>query len=112
MVSDIRYPMADSRWTLLAAALLALVATAADTLIARQMPAAPVYAIQNAKIVTGTATIEKGNLIMRNGVIEAVGAAAAIPADAIVVDGANTTVYPGLIDMSNTTALEGRVTAA
>jgi imidazolonepropionase-like amidohydrolase len=90
-----------------AAAVLALVGSAAyPRLEARQMPAAPVYAIQGAKIVTGTATIEKGNLVMRNGVIDAVGADAPVPPDAVVVDGANMTVYPGLIDMTNTMAVE------
>ncbi|HWT45449.1 MAG TPA: amidohydrolase family protein [Vicinamibacterales bacterium] len=73
---------------------------------ARQMPAVSVYAIEGAKIVTADATIDKGNLVMRDGLIEAVGPGAAVPADAVVVDGANLTVYPGLIDMSNTTAVE------
>jgi imidazolonepropionase-like amidohydrolase len=75
---------------------------------ARQMPAAPVYAVQGAKIVTPDATIDKGNLIMRDGIIEAVGAGAAVPADAVVVDGSNLTLYPGLIDMTNTSAVEAR----
>ncbi len=97
----------DNRWKMIAGSVLALAATAAYPRVdAFQMPAAPVYAIQGAKIVTAGSTIDKGNLVMRNGVIEDVGAAAAIPADAIVVDGANLTVYPGLIDMTNTTAVE------
>lgn len=79
---------------------------------ARQMPAAPVYAIQGAKIVTGTTTIDKGNLVMRDGVIADVGANAPIPSEAVVVDGANMTVYPGLIDMTNTSAVETPRTAA
>ena len=73
---------------------------------ARQMPAPPVYAIQGAKIVTPGATIDRGTLIMRDGLIEAVGAAAAVPADAVVIDGSNLAVYPGLIDMTNTNAVE------
>jgi len=90
-----------------AASLLTVAATFTfPNLSARQMPAAPVYAIQGAKIVTGAATIEKGNLVMRNGVIEDVGPSAAVPADAVVVDGSGMTVYPGLIDMTNTTAVE------
>ncbi len=90
-----------------AAALLTLAAPLAySQLAARQMPAAPVYAIQGAKIVTGTATIEKGNLVMRDGLVEDVSATAPIPADAVVVDGAGMTVYPGLIDMTNTAAVE------
>jgi len=94
------------------AAVLALAATAAyPTLEALQMPAAPVYAIQGAKIVTAGSTIDKGNLVMRNGLIEDVGATAAVPADAVVVDGTGMTVYPGLIDMTNTTAIDVRPAA-
>jgi imidazolonepropionase-like amidohydrolase len=107
--------MGDGRWTVLAAAVLAFVATSTVTyprLEARQMPAVPVYAIQGAKIVSPGTTIEKGTLVMRNGVIEDVGASVAAPADAVIVDGANLTVYPGLIDMSNTAAVEARAAAA
>jgi imidazolonepropionase-like amidohydrolase len=73
---------------------------------ARQMPSPPAYAIRGAKIVTGTSTIDKGTLVMRNGLIEDVGANAAAPSDAVVIDGSNMTVYPGLIDMTNTAAVE------
>jgi imidazolonepropionase-like amidohydrolase len=98
---------------LAAAAVTALAVTAAyPGLEARQVPAAPVYAIQGAKIVTAGTTIDKGNLVMRNGLIEDVGASASVPADAIVVDGTGMTVYPGLIDMTNTTAVEPRAAAA
>ena len=38
---------------------------------------------------------------MRDGVIVDVGASVTAPADAIVIDGAGLTVYPGLIDMGN-----------
>jgi imidazolonepropionase-like amidohydrolase len=107
MSADVRRPKFEVRFRVLAASVIACAAAfAAPILHARQMPAAPVYAIQGAKIVTAGSTIDKGNLVMRNGVIEDVGAAAAIPADAIVVDGANLTAYPGLIDMTNTTAVE------
>ena len=97
----------------LAAAVLALVATAAyPRLEAKQMPATPVYAVQGAKIVMAGSTIDKGTIVMRNGVIDEVGASAAVPADAVVIDGAGMTVYPGLIDMTNTTAIEARPGAA
>lgn len=90
-----------------AASVIALAATFTfPGVAAKQMAAAPVYAITGAKIVTGTSTIEKGTLVMRNGLIEDVGATAAVPADAVVVDGANMTVYPGLIDMANTAAVD------
>src|SRR5215472_9717475 len=91
-----------------AIALVALVAAAVLPfgVAARQMPSAPAYAIRGAKIITGTSTIDKGTLVMRNGLIEDVGANAAIPSDAVVIDGSNMTVYPGLIDMTNTAAVE------
>jgi imidazolonepropionase-like amidohydrolase len=60
------------------------------------------YAIINARIVTaapqGPATIERGTIVIRNGVIQAVGGSVAAPADARVIDGNGLTVYPGLID--------------
>lgn len=57
------------------------------------------YAITNARVVTVSgATIEKGNVIVRDGLIEAVGADAKVPADAKVFDGNGLTVYPGFID--------------
>jgi imidazolonepropionase-like amidohydrolase len=58
-----------------------------------------VYAITNARIVTVSgATIEKGTVVVRDGLIEAVGASAAVPADARVLDGTGLTVYPGFFD--------------
>jgi imidazolonepropionase-like amidohydrolase len=57
------------------------------------------YAITNAKIVTVSgATIEKGTVVVRDGLIEAVGTNAKVPADAQVFDGTGSTVYPGFID--------------
>jgi imidazolonepropionase-like amidohydrolase len=66
-----------------------------------------VYAIRGARIVTAAgAPLDVGTIVMRNGVIEAVGAAVAIPSDAEVIDGTGLTVYPGLIDLGNTKAAE------
>jgi imidazolonepropionase-like amidohydrolase len=56
--------------------------------------------------------IEKGTLVMRDGVIEEVGPSVTPPADAVVVDGSGLVVYPGLIDMSNSTIVEGGIVAA
>jgi imidazolonepropionase-like amidohydrolase len=77
------------------------------------MPArAPRYAITNARIVTVAGpVIDKGTVVMRDGVIEEVGAAVAAPADALIVDGSGLTVYPGLIDMANTAVVESRTSA-
>ena len=72
-----------------------------------QGPVAPPYAIRGAKIVpVSGAEIASGNIVLRNGLIEAVGASATIPNDAIIIDGTGLTVYPGLIDMGNTAAIE------
>ncbi len=58
-----------------------------------------VHALINAKIVTSAGmVIEKGTVIVRDGVIEAVGANAIVPADARVWDYAGRTIYPGLIE--------------
>ncbi len=60
-----------------------------------QGPATTPYAIRGAKIVPVVgAEMASGNIVLRNGLIEAVGASAAIPNDAIVLDGAGLTVYP------------------
>ncbi len=78
--------------------------------VSGQMPArAPRYAITNAKIVTASGpTLEKGTVVMRDGVIEDVGPLVAAPADALIVDGTGLVVYPGLIDMSNSALVEAR----
>lgn len=58
-----------------------------------------VYAITNAQIVTVSGrTIDRGTVVVRNGLIESVGAAARVPADARVIDGGGLTVYPGFFD--------------
>ena len=85
---------------------------AAVALSGEQGPVAPAYAIRGAKIVpVSGAEIASGNIVLRNGLIEAVGASAAIPNDAIIIDGTGLTVYPGLIDMGNTTAIEAPAAA-
>jgi imidazolonepropionase-like amidohydrolase len=57
------------------------------------------YAIKGGTVVTVTgATIQKGTVIIRNGLIEAVGADIPIPGDVRVIDATGMTVYPGLID--------------
>ena len=60
------------------------------------------YAITNARVViVSGAPIERGTVVIRDGLIAAVGANVAAPADARIIDGSGLTVYPGLID-SNT----------
>ncbi|HEX2665633.1 MAG TPA: amidohydrolase family protein [Candidatus Acidoferrum sp.] len=64
-----------------------------------QTQAGPVYAITHAKIFTlAGSPIEDGTLVIRDGKIAAVGAAAEVPAGAQVIDGRGLQVYPGLFD--------------
>ena len=65
-----------------------------------------VYAIRDAKIypVSGP-MIPRGTVVIRNGLIEAVGANVAIPPEATVIDGTGLTVYPGLIDSFSDTGI-------
>ena len=73
----------------------------------------PAVAIRNAKIVTVSgATIAKGTVVLRKGLIEAVGENVQVPADAMVVDGEGMTVYPGLIDSLSTVGIPGAAGAA
>jgi hypothetical protein len=81
------------RRSLRAAALATIAGSIGPTLLAaqigvqRERNAPNVYAITNARIVPGSGpTIERGTIVVRNGVIAAVGATAQAPADARVID--------------------------
>ncbi|MGB9609689.1 MAG: amidohydrolase, partial [Bryobacteraceae bacterium] len=63
-------------------------------------------AIRGARIVpVNGPVIEKGTVLIRNGVIAAVGPQVDVPASAWVIDGNGLTVYPGLIDALSTWGL-------
>ncbi|HEY2410852.1 MAG TPA: amidohydrolase family protein [Pirellulaceae bacterium] len=97
-----------SNWTALVA--LALVAGLIGYRTAAAPPSTPpviglaqntpaVFALTNVRIVPEPArVIEKGTIIIRDGVIEAVGAETKPPADARVIDLSGKTAYAGLID--------------
>ncbi len=72
------------------------------------------YALRDAKIVTVSGSIiDHGTIVVRNGLIEAVGADVTPPADAWVIDCKGMTVYPGLIDaLSNWGLTPGAAPAA
>lgn len=96
------------------AALLVLFTIAIQSVIfvAAQRSALDVYAITNAKIVTVSgAEIEHGTVVIRNGLIAAVGDKVSAPPDAQVIDGSGLTVYPGLIDANTNLGLPEPVAA-
>jgi imidazolonepropionase-like amidohydrolase len=67
---------------------------------------ATTLAIRNATIVVAPGqTIEKGAVVIRNGLIADVGAQIEIPRDAEVLDGSGLTVYAGFIDGHSTIGL-------
>src|ERR1044072_8737112 len=71
-----------------------------------QRSAIDTYAITNARIVTVSGpAIERGTVVIRNGLIAAAGANVSAPPDARVIDGTGLTVYPGLIDSYTNIAL-------
>ena len=67
------------------------------------------FAITGARIVTVSgAPIENGTIVVRDGLIESVGAAsgAKVPADARVINGSGLTVYPGFFDALTSLGLQ------
>lgn len=65
-----------------------------------------VYALVGARVVTVSgATLPSGTLVMRDGVIEAVGPGAAVPPDARVIRADGLVLTPGLIDGFSGTGL-------
>jgi imidazolonepropionase-like amidohydrolase len=74
-------------------------------------PAIDTYAITNAHIVpVSGAEIARGTVVVREGLIAAVGANVNAPSDARVIDGVGLTVYPGLIDANSTLGLPAGAT--
>ena len=88
-----------------AAALLVTVAVSTPALAAqRNVPST--WAITNATLVPVSApVIARGTIVIRDGLIVALGAGVRVPADARVVDGTGLTVYPGLFDSFGTIGL-------
>jgi imidazolonepropionase-like amidohydrolase len=96
-------PMPKVRSRLIVACLLLLLAV---NPLNAQRSAIDTYAITNARVVTVSGpVIERGTVVIRNGLIVAAGANVTAPPDARVIDGAGLTVYPGLIDAYTNLAL-------
>jgi len=67
----------------------------------------PAIAFRDIRIVQQPGqVIEKGNLVLRDGRVEAVGAEVAIPVDARVIDGTGLTAYPGFIDAATSSLID------
>ncbi len=98
------------------AAILALVSLIVPNLgrpARAQRSAISTYAITNARIVTGAGpVIDRGTVVLRDGLIAAAGANVSAPADARVIDGDGLTVYPGLIDASSSLGIPQPTPAA
>lgn len=78
-----------------------------------QRPATQTYAITNARLVTVSgAPVERGTIVVRDGLIEAIGANVNAPADARIIDGSGLTVYPGFIDANTTLGIPAPPTPA
>ncbi|HWP36637.1 MAG TPA: amidohydrolase family protein, partial [Gemmatimonadales bacterium] len=64
------------------------------------------FAITNARIVAAPGrAIERGTIVMKDGLITAIGPSVTVPASAWVVEGAGLTVYAGLVDALTTVGL-------
>jgi imidazolonepropionase-like amidohydrolase len=88
---------------------IVLVAVAARAADRRPGYLPSVFAIEHAKIVTEPGRmIETGTLVLRNGVIEAVGpdGEVQVPFDAERIDGAGLVAYPGFIDAYSTAGID------
>jgi imidazolonepropionase-like amidohydrolase len=89
-------PMPKVRSRLLVATLLLLLVI---NPLHAQHSAIDTYAITNARIVTVSGpVIERGTVVIRNGLIAAAGALVNAPSVARVIDGTGLSVYPGLIE--------------
>jgi imidazolonepropionase-like amidohydrolase len=96
----------------------ALLFASAAHLYAKEKPAgsaameaaAPVILIRNATILTVShGTIDKGDILIKDGKIAAVGGTLKAPADAVVIDATGQFVTPGIIDCHSHIAVDGSV---
>jgi len=70
------------------------------------------FAITGAQIVTVSGpNISRGTVVVRDGLIESVGDNVRVPADAMVIDGAGLTIYPGFFDANTSLGLAAPVVA-
>src|SRR5262245_30415469 len=71
---------------------------------------ATTYAIRDAKVVVEPGTVlPKATVVVRDGLIAAVGPDVPVPPDAAVIDGKGLTVYPGFLDAGTTRGFDPAV---
>lgn len=94
-----KYPLRDS-WRCLLATLLFATSAHAE--------APRIFAITDVRIVTAPGQeIDSGTVVLRDGLIESVGAGVEAPPDAWVIEGQDGwTVYPAFVDAASTVGLE------
>jgi imidazolonepropionase-like amidohydrolase len=92
------------RATVITLALAGAIASAGTAAEAAQQRVA--WAITDATVITSPGTsVENATVVLRDGLIEAVGAGVEAPADARVIDGSGMTVYAGWIDAASQVAI-------
>ena len=95
-------------WMRVAAAIASLVLGRAMVCAAENT--APTILIRNATILTAShGTIEKGDILVKDGKIAAVGTSVKAPSDARVIDATGQFVMPGIIDCHSHIAIDGSV---
>jgi imidazolonepropionase-like amidohydrolase len=86
----------------LAAAAIVAAASVTPRLAAQEGP----WALTNVRIQTvSRGVIERGTVLIRNGLIEAVGPSITVPPDARVIDLTGRTVTPGILDLTSSLGL-------
>lgn len=85
---------------------VAIFLLAALGLSSRAQSRSETFAITNAQIATVSGpTFSRGTIVVRDGLIEAIGENARVPADARVIDGSGLIVYPGFFDTNTSLGL-------
>ncbi len=90
-------------------ALMILVGLAALVTISQPQPSPfpSAHAIVNARVFVGDGRVlEKATILIRDGLIEQVGADVSVPPDAEVIKGDGLVVYPGFVDAHTTNGLQ------
>jgi imidazolonepropionase-like amidohydrolase len=87
--------------------LVLIVAAVSALTFGARADAPHVYALKGARIVPASgAPLKEGTVLIRRGLVEAVGPSVSLPPDAVVIEARGMTVYPGLIDMGTHTGVD------